>query len=120
MKSFFVESDRPIPSGKQQVRIEFAYDGRGLAKGGGVTLFIGGEQAGKGRVDATLPVVFSADDGCDVGCDNGAPVSSDYGPTGNAFNGTVKGVQLAFKEDADMADHKVTPEMALQVAMSRQ
>ena len=33
--------------------MEFAYDGGGLAKGGDVTLFIDGEQAGKGRVDAT-------------------------------------------------------------------
>ena len=120
VKSFFVESDKPMPAGQQQVRMEFAYDGGGLAKGGDVTLFIGGEPAGKGRVDATLPVVFSADDGCDVGIDNGAPVSSDYGATSNAFNGTVKGVQLAIKEDANMADHKVTPEMALRVAMARQ
>ena len=65
-------------------------------------------------------MVFSADDGCDVGVDNGAPVSSDYGSTGNAFNGTVKGVQLAIKEDANMADHKVSPEQALAVAMARQ
>jgi arylsulfatase A-like enzyme len=120
VKSFFVESDKAIPSGQHQVRMEFAYDGGGLAKGGDVSLFIDGDQAGKGRVDATLPVVFSADDGCDVGVDNGAPVSSDYGPTGNAFNGTVKGVQLAIKEDADMADHKVSPEQALEVAMARQ
>jgi len=120
IKSFFVESDTAIPAGKQQVRMEFAYDGGGLAKGGDVTLFINGAPAGKGRVDATLPVVFSADDGCDVGCDNGAPVSSDYGPTGNDFNGTVKGVQLAIKEDANMADHKVSAEKALEVAMARQ
>jgi arylsulfatase A-like enzyme len=120
IKSFFVESDKPIPSGTHQVRMEFAYDGGGLAKGGDVTLFIDGDQTGKGRVDATLPVVFSADDGCDVGVDNGAPVSSDYGPTGNAFNGTVKGVQLAIKENANMADHKVSAAQALEVAMARQ
>jgi hypothetical protein len=120
IKWFYVESDRTIPAGKQQVRMEFAYDGGGLAKGGDVTLFIDGKEAGKGRVDATLPVVFSADDGCDVGCDNGAPVAEDYGPTDNGFNGTVKGVQLAIKEAADAADHKVSAEQALEVAMSRQ
>jgi arylsulfatase len=120
IKSFFVESDQPIPSGEQQVRMEFTYDGGALAKGGDVALFIAGQPAGKGRVDATLPVVFSADDGCDIGCDNGAPVSSDYGPTGNSFNGTVKGVQLAIKDDAKSADHLVTAEQALAVAMARQ
>ena len=43
----------------------------------------------------TQAMVFSADDGCDVGEDGGSPVSPDYGPRGNAFNGRVKGVQLA-------------------------
>jgi arylsulfatase len=32
-------------------------------------------------------MVFSANDGCDVGEDTGAPVSPDYGSRGNAFNG---------------------------------
>ena len=32
-------------------------------------------------------MIFSADDGCDVGEDTGAPVSQDYGPRGNAFTG---------------------------------
>jgi len=120
LKSFFVESDQAIPSGTRQVRMEFAYDGGGLAKGGDVTLYIDGAEVGKGRVDATLAMVFSADDGCDVGVDNGAPVSSDYGPTGNAFNGTVRGVQLAIDKAADAAEHKVSPEKAFELAMARQ
>lgn len=120
LKWFYIESDSAIPSGKHQVRMEFAYDGGGLGKGGNVTLYVDGSKAGEGRVDATLAMIFSADDGCDVGVDNGAPVSEDYGPTGNAFNGTVKGVQLAIKEDAEAADHKVSPEKALEVAMARQ
>jgi len=120
LKSFFVESDRAIPSGAHQVRMEFTYDGGGLAKGGDVTLYIDGAEAGKGRVDATLAMVFSADDGCDVGVDNGAPVSSDYGPTGNAFNGSVRGVQLAIDKAADATEHKVSPEKAFELAMARQ
>ena len=40
--------------------MEFAYDGGGLAKGGTVTLFIDGKSVGSGRVDATVPAVFSA------------------------------------------------------------
>src|SRR5262249_6833306 len=66
---FFAESDRPIPSGSQQVRMEFAYDGGGLGKGGMVSLFIGGKKVGEGRVAGTAPLIFSADDGCDVGED---------------------------------------------------
>ena len=63
---------------------------------------------------------FSADDGCDVGEDTGAPVSPDYGPHGNAFNGRVKGVQLAIADAAENADHLVKPEDAIRIAMARQ
>jgi arylsulfatase len=65
-------------------------------------------------------MIFSADDGCDVGQDSGAPVSPDYGPTGNAFNGRVRGVQLAIGEDAESVGHLVDPEHALRVVMTRQ
>jgi arylsulfatase len=47
-------------------------------------------------------------------------VSQDYDPSNNAFNGVVKGVQLAIAEEATAADHLVTPEHALAVAMARQ
>ena len=52
------------------------------------------------------PMLFSADDGCDVGVDTGAPVSPDYGSRGNEFTGTVKGVQIAIAEDAESVDHR--------------
>ena len=35
------------PGGEHQVRMEFAYDGGGLAKGGGVTLFYDGKRWAK-------------------------------------------------------------------------
>lgn len=36
---FTVSADEPVPAGTHQLRMEFAYDGGGLAKGGLVTLF---------------------------------------------------------------------------------
>jgi hypothetical protein len=50
--------------------MEFAYDGGGLGKGGNVTLYYDGEKAGEGRVQATQPLVFSADETTDIGEDN--------------------------------------------------
>ncbi len=120
IKHFFIEAASPLPAGEHQVRMEFAYAGGGLGKGGNVTLFVDGKQVGQGKVDATLAMVFSADDGCDVGEDTGAPVSPDYGPHGNAFNGRVRGVQLAIADAAEDADHLVSPEEAIRIAMSRQ
>lgn len=119
-KHFIVKGTTPIPAGEHQVRMEFAYAGGGLGKGGKVTLYTDGKKVGEGEIEATLANVFSADDGCDSGEDSGAPVSPDYGPTGNAFNGQVKGVQLAITEDAESVDHLVDPEHALHIAMTRQ
>jgi arylsulfatase len=85
-----------------------------------VTLYLDGEKVGEGAVPMTQAFVFSADDGCDVGEDSGAPVSQDYGSRGNAFNGTVKGVQLAIGEAAERADHHASPEDAIRIAMARQ
>ena len=120
IQHFFAESEGKIPAGRQQVRMEFAYDGGGLGKGGTATLYIDGKQAGAGKIAATAPMIFSCDDGCDVGRDTGAPVSLDHGPRGNAFNGRVRGVQIAIAEAAKSETHMVSPEEALRVAMARQ
>ena len=71
--------------------MEFEYAGGGLGKGGAASLFIDGKKTGEGQIGATAAMVFSADDGCDVGEDTGAPVSPDYGPRGNEFNGDGEG-----------------------------
>lgn len=100
--------------------MEFAYAGGGLGKGGQVTLFVDGRKAGEGNIPITQAMVFSADDGCDVGVDTGSPVSTDYGPRGNEFNGGVKGVELAIGEDAASSDHLIEPGDAIKIAMARQ
>ena len=117
---FYVESTSPLPAGDHQVRMEFAYAGGGLGKGGTVSLYVDGKKVGEGKVAATAAIVFSADDGCDVGLDSGSPVSQDYGPRGNEFNGVIRGVQLAIAEDAVNLDHLVDPEKAMAMAMARQ
>ena len=94
--------------------------GGGLGKGGTASLYVDGKKVGEGKVAATAAMVFSADDGCDVGVDTGSPVSPDYGARGNEFTGRVKGVQLAIAEDAVSLDHLVSPEEAIRIAMARQ
>ena len=120
LKHFIVSSDKPLPAGERQVRMEFKYDGGGLGKGGVATLFVDGKKAGEGKIEATLATIFSADDGLDVGEDTGAPVSPEYGSSHNAFNGEIKGVQLAIAEGAENLDHLVKAEDAIHMAMARQ
>ncbi len=117
---FYAESSEVLSPGDHQVRMEFAYAGGGLGKGGTASLFVDGKKVGEGKVGATAAMIFSADDGCDVGVDSGAPVSPDYGSHGNEFSGLVKGVQLAIAEDAVSVDHLVSPEDAIRIAMARQ
>ena len=118
IQHFFVTADEPVPAGEHQVRMEFAYDGDGLAKGGTVTLYYDGTPVGSGRVDITIPMAFSADEACDVGRDTGSPASPDYGPSGNEFTGTIGWVQIDIGEDSQ--DPLIKPEDRLNVAMGKQ
>ena len=115
---FGAEADDPIPEGTHQVRMEFAYDGGGLAKGGDVTLFYDGAEAGRGRVELTQPMVFSADETTDIGYESGTTVSPDYTAATSRFTGRINWVQL--DAGADDNDHFIDPEERLRVALSRQ
>ena len=112
------EAGEPLPSGKHQVRMEFAYDGGGLGKGGNVTLYYDGKKVGAGRVETSAPMAFSGDETTDVGRDTGTPVSSDYTRETSIFNGKVHWVQIDLGKDDN--DHFITPEERLNLAMARQ
>ena len=58
LQRFTIEGETAIPPGTHQVRMEFTYDGGGLAKGGAVKLFVDGDEVGRAgrghRSDALL------------------------------------------------------------------
>jgi len=117
---YYVTATSAVPAGKHQVRMEFAYDGGGLGKGSTVTLYVDGNEVGNGRADRTHRFLFSMDETMDIGCDVGEPVSEDYGPRGNEFNGKIKWVQIDVDGAAKDADHKIGAEERFMVAMARQ
>jgi arylsulfatase len=120
LQQFKIYGEKFISSGEHQVRMEFAYDGGGLAKGGTVTLYVDGDKAGTGRVEGTQPMMFSGDETTDVGSDTATPVSDDYSPQDSKFNGRVRWVQIDIDEAAEDVDHLITPEERLRIAMARQ
>jgi hypothetical protein len=120
VQRFHVGGETEIPAGTHQVRMEFTYDGGGLGKGGTVALFVDGAKSGEGRVEGTVPMVFSADETCDVGSDTASPVSDDYTSATSRFTGRVTWVQIDVDEAAEDLDHLITPEERLHIAMSRQ
>ena len=113
-----VAGGEAVPAGHRQVRTEFAYDGGGLAKGGTATLYVDGKKVGEDHIQATVPMIFSADETCDLGSDTGSQVSDDYTAEESEFTGIINWVQLdAGKDDHN---HLITPEQRLSVAMARQ
>jgi arylsulfatase len=118
LQQFTIEAAQAISSGTHQVRMEFAYDGGGLAKGGTVSLYNDGQKVGEGRVDRTEPMAFSADETCDVGVENGTTVSPEYTRATSRFCGKVNWVQIDLGKDDH--DHLISPEERMQLAMTRQ
>jgi arylsulfatase len=120
LQRFKVHGETDVSPGEHQVRVEFAYDGGGLGKGGTATLYLDGTKVGDGRVDATVPMAFSADETTDVGSDSGTPVSDDLGPRESRFTGRVRWVEIDLGDDAQDADHLITADERLTIAMARQ
>jgi arylsulfatase len=112
-----VHGDAKVAPGVHQVRMEFAYDGGGIAKGGGITLFTDGVKVGEGRVEATQPAGFGYEYS-NVGEDALSQVTDDYTTAGGRFTGTIDWVEMEGGEDSH--DHLLDPEMVLNFAMAKQ
>jgi arylsulfatase len=91
---YTLESKEALPAGKVTVKFEFNYDGGGVGKGGTGQLFVNGQKVAEGRIDRTVPFIFSGDETEDVGEDLGTPVSEDYKEGDNKFTGTIDKVTI--------------------------
>ena len=120
LQRFTVAGDRGVPAGTHQVRMEFAYAGGGLGRGGTVRLYVDGDRVGEGEIGATVPLIFSADETTDLGQDSASPVTDDYARDRSRFTGTVRWVQIDVDQAAEDLDHLVSPEERLRVIMARQ
>jgi len=117
---YTIAAKQPLPAGKSTVRYEFAYDGGGPAKGGTGTLFVNGKKVATGRIDQTQCCAFSADEGADVGADDGTPVTEVY-KVPFKFTGKIDKVTIELKEmkTADKGEAEQShKEAALKKALS--
>jgi hypothetical protein len=71
-------------------------------------------------VERTEPLVFSADETCDVGYEAGSPVTPDYPTPQGRFLGSVNWVEIAVDEAAEDLDHLLSPQERYRVAMGLQ
>jgi arylsulfatase A-like enzyme len=115
---FHVEGTERLAEGTHQLRVDFDYDGGGVAKGGTVRLFIDDRQVGEGRVERTQPLPFASDEPFEIGRDLGSPVTPDY--TVHEFTGDVNWVEIEIPEGAPDNDDEISAQERLTVALTKE
>lgn len=90
-RSYTLTSDEPLPTGHVVARFEFIADEQKPGTGGGTSLIVNGKTVATGRLEHTVPLIFSAYACMDIGCDNEKPVSWTY-KSPFRFTGTIKTV----------------------------
>ena len=95
LEKYTIASDEALPAGPAEVKLEFAYDGGGMGKGGLATLYVNGEKVSEGRVERTTPAVFSGDETADVGKDDATQVVAAFENVRDShFTGSVTSVTV--------------------------
>jgi hypothetical protein len=96
-----VRGTEPLPPGRHELVVRFAYDGGPPGSGADVTLEVDGVGVGSGRIPATTAYYFSFDDTFNVGVDRGTPVVDHYPPVHNRFGGRIHRVRFDLAPTAD-------------------
>jgi arylsulfatase len=122
LKRLTIAAKQSVPVGKATIRYEFSYDGGGIGRGGTGTLFVNGKKVAEGRIEHTQAMIFSVEEGADVGQDGETPVVEDYGiPAPYKFTGKINKVTIDLKEmksaDKEKAD-KAQKEASMKKALS--
>ena len=90
IETYTVRGNQPLAEGKNEIVFDFAYDGD-VGKGGTMTISVGGESIGKGRIEKTQPFLLSTET-TGVGFDTETPVVPEYGAApDNEFRGGTLG-----------------------------
>ncbi len=118
MELYTVQDPGLLTPGSHLIRMEFAYDGGGIGKGGMVTLFVDAKKVAEGRIERTVPVAFAGDARLMVGNKTGGPICPDFRVSGNHFSGRVNWVQIDLAPAR--ADQVISGEQQMKVALATQ
>ena len=100
-----VRADRALEAGAHELAVDVTYDGGPPGAGATVRLLVDGDVVGEGRVPVTTAYYFSFDETFNVGVDRGTPVTDDYPPVRNAFDGTIHGVRVDLGPELPLDTH---------------
>ena len=115
-----IAAARPLTEGRHRLAMVFDYDGEGPGRGATIRLSVDGDEVASGRIERSVPLVFSLDETCDVGRDSGLAVSDDYRPDTSEFTGTIDRVLIEVADGEPDFTHLIDPEHRLSVALARQ
>jgi arylsulfatase len=102
LDTYTVSSDKALPKGKAEVKLDFAYEGgEDLGKGGVATIYVNGEKVAEGRIEKTIPAVFSGDETADVAKDDATQVANSVFKDvhDSEFTGNVEKVEISIPEN---------------------
>lgn len=91
-----VEWGEPLAPGEHTIRLDFAYDGGGIGKGGTTRLSVDGAPYVAARVPSTIRLLFPLSETFDVGEDTGTPIAEDYAVPFR-FTGTLDEVRVILR-----------------------
>ena len=101
LERYTIESPNAIDDDQAEIKIDFDYDGGGAGKGATVSISVDGQEVAKGRVEKTVPGVFSADETADVGRDDATQVADlvFQNSRESEFTGNVNSVTISIQPD---------------------
>lgn len=99
LESYTVMADNAVSGDDLEIKLEFKYDGDGTGKGGMAMIYVNGEKVAEGRIEKTIPAVFSADETADVGMDEATQVVSTFKDVDDSeFTGKIETVTISISE----------------------
>jgi len=115
-RTFYIASDRDVPTGERRLGFSFEKTGQQPFGAGGIArLYIDGEQVGEGEIPRTVPFVFALGEGLQCGRDEGKAVTDEY-VSPFAFTGKLKQVVV----DLSGAEPPRDVRQEEQIAITRQ
>jgi arylsulfatase len=98
LERFTIASQTPLPKGKVQLKVDFAYRGQPAERGKAavVTMSVNGTKVAEGDIPRTIPLQISLGEGMDIGMDVGSAVDFTY-RLPFAFTGTIEKVTIELK-----------------------
>ncbi len=99
LNRYKIASESAIPTGKVKIEVETRYDTKERLAPATVTLKVNGKQVGQGRIERSVPAIFTGSETFDVGVDLGSPVALDYSDRAPfRFNGKIEKIHIRYIE----------------------